>query len=42
MARLMAAPTEIDAILKDGAARANVIAEANMAEVLEIVGFIRS
>jgi len=42
MARLMADPTEIDAILKDGAARANVIAEANMAEVLEIVGFIHS
>jgi len=42
MARLMADPTEIDAILKDGAARANVIAEANMAEVSEIVGFIRS
>jgi tryptophanyl-tRNA synthetase len=31
----------MDAILRDGAARARAIAETTMSEVREIVGFIR-
>jgi tryptophanyl-tRNA synthetase len=39
--RLMADPATIDAFMADGAARATEIAEATMAEVRRIVGFIR-
>jgi tryptophanyl-tRNA synthetase len=41
MRRLMAEPAEIDAILRDGADRARVIADENMKVIKEIVGFIR-
>jgi tryptophanyl-tRNA synthetase len=41
MRRLIDDPTTIDAILRDGAERASVLAEATMAEVRRIVGFIR-
>ncbi len=41
MRRLVADPATIDAILRDGAERAGAIAEATMAEVRSIVGFIR-
>ncbi|PWW00178.1 tryptophanyl-tRNA synthetase [Hoeflea marina] len=40
MRRLMADPAHIDAILRDGAARANVIAERTMTDVKEIIGFV--
>lgn len=41
MRRLMAQPDHIDAVLKDGAARANAIAEPILAEVYDKVGFLR-
>lgn len=41
MRRLIADTTTIDAILRDGAERASVIAEATMKQVRAIVGFIR-
>ncbi|GLK71943.1 tryptophan--tRNA ligase [Ancylobacter dichloromethanicus] len=41
MQRLMAEPDHIDAILRDGAARARVLADATMANVRDIVGFVR-
>ncbi|TCK30025.1 tryptophanyl-tRNA synthetase [Ancylobacter aquaticus] len=41
MQRLVAEPEHIDAILRDGAARARVLAEATMANVRDIVGFVR-
>jgi tryptophanyl-tRNA synthetase len=41
MRRLIADTTTIDAILRDGAERASVIAEATMKQVRSIVGFIR-
>ncbi|MDQ0346945.1 tryptophan--tRNA ligase [Ancylobacter vacuolatus] len=41
MQRLVAEPDHIDAILRDGAARARVLAEATMANVRDIVGFVR-
>ncbi|WP_417425712.1 tryptophan--tRNA ligase [Hoeflea sp.] len=40
MQRLMADPSHIDAILKDGSQRANAIAEKTMADVREIIGFV--
>ena len=40
MRRLQAEPTEIDAILADGADRARAIAEPILADVKEIIGFI--
>jgi tryptophanyl-tRNA synthetase len=42
MNRLMADPAEIDRILADGSRRARAIAAPIMAEVKDIVGFIRS
>ena len=41
MARLMQAPDEIDAILRDGAARARVIADPVIEQTYDIVGMIR-
>jgi len=41
MNRLMADPAEIDRILKNGADRARAIAAPIMAEVKEIIGFVR-
>jgi tryptophanyl-tRNA synthetase len=41
MKRLMADPAEIDAILADGAHRAREISRPILAEVEEIVGFLR-
>jgi len=41
MRRLIDDPATIDAILRDGAERAGVIAEATMKDVRNIVGFIR-
>jgi len=41
MRRLIDDPATIDAILRDGAERASVLAEATMTEVRRIVGFIR-
>ncbi|MCP5080079.1 MAG: tryptophan--tRNA ligase [Alphaproteobacteria bacterium] len=41
MARLMADPGHIDEILRDGAARARVLAAPIMDEVKKIVGFVR-
>ncbi|MEC8792687.1 MAG: tryptophan--tRNA ligase, partial [Pseudomonadota bacterium] len=40
MTRLMADSAEIDRILKDGARRAEAIAQPIIAEVKEIVGFL--
>ncbi|MCY0093085.1 tryptophan--tRNA ligase [Hoeflea ulvae] len=40
MTRLMDDPGHIDAILKDGSARANVLAEKTMSDVREIIGFV--
>jgi len=40
MKRLMDDPAHIDAILRDGSARANVIAEKTMKDVREIIGFV--
>jgi tryptophanyl-tRNA synthetase len=42
MRDLMADPGHIDAILGDGAERANAIAETVIAEVGDIVGFLSS
>ncbi|MCO4052961.1 MAG: tryptophan--tRNA ligase [Bosea sp.] len=42
MKRLLADPAEIDRILGDGAARARAIADVTMAEVKDIVGFVRA
>ncbi|MBS0243637.1 MAG: tryptophan--tRNA ligase, partial [Proteobacteria bacterium] len=42
MSRLYADPAEIDRFLKDGAERARAIARPIMAEVKDIVGFVRS
>jgi tryptophanyl-tRNA synthetase len=42
MKRLMAEPAEIDAVLADGALRARAIAQPILAEVEEIVGFLRA
>lgn len=41
MQRLVAEPDHIDAILRDGAARARALADATMASVRDIVGFVR-
>jgi tryptophanyl-tRNA synthetase len=41
MNRLMADPGEIDRILRRGAERAGAIAAANLAEVQDLVGFLR-
>src|SRR5262249_34867635 len=41
MRRLMSDPAEIDAVLRDGAARACACAEPIMREVEDIVGFLR-
>ncbi|HEY9215298.1 MAG TPA: tryptophan--tRNA ligase [Ancylobacter sp.] len=41
MKRLVADPAYIDAILRDGAGRARVLADATMAQVKDIVGFVR-
>jgi tryptophanyl-tRNA synthetase len=40
MQRLMDDPSHIDAILRDGSARANEIAENTMGDVREIIGFL--
>jgi tryptophanyl-tRNA synthetase len=42
MKRLLAEPGEIDAVLADGAARARALSGPIMAEVEEIVGFLRA
>jgi tryptophanyl-tRNA synthetase len=42
MSRLIADPAEIDRILADGARRASAIAAPVMAEVKDIIGFVRS
>ena len=41
MKRLLADPAEIDAVLADGARRARAITQPIMAEVEDIVGFLR-
>ena len=41
MARLMEAPDEIDAILRDGANRARAIAAPILQKTYDIVGMIR-
>jgi tryptophanyl-tRNA synthetase len=41
MKRLLAEPAEIDAVLADGARRARAITQPIMAEVEDIVGFLR-
>lgn len=41
MRRLVGDPAEMDRILRDGADRARLIAEANMREIRDIVGFVR-
>jgi tryptophanyl-tRNA synthetase len=41
MKRLMADPGEIDGVLADGARRAREISQPILAEVEEIVGFLR-
>jgi len=41
MKRLVADPDHIDAILRDGAARARILADQTMAHVKDIVGFVR-
>ena len=41
MKRLVAEPGHIDDILRDGAARARVLADATMSHVKDIVGFVR-
>ncbi|MCL4164204.1 UNVERIFIED_CONTAM: hypothetical protein GTU68_020774 [Idotea baltica] len=40
MTRLMNDPSSVDAVLRDGAERANVIAEETIKEVKEIIGFL--
>jgi tryptophanyl-tRNA synthetase len=42
MRRLLADPGAVDAVLADGAARARTIAEPVLAEVYDIVGFLRA
>jgi tryptophanyl-tRNA synthetase len=42
MQRLLADPAEIDRLLVEGADRARAIAAATMAEVKDIVGFVRA
>jgi tryptophanyl-tRNA synthetase len=42
MKRLLADPAEIDRLLVDGADRARAIATTTMAEVKDIVGFVRA
>ncbi len=42
MRRLLAEPKHIDAILGEGAARADAIAAPIMREVKDIIGFVRS
>ena len=42
MKRLCADPSAVDAILRDGAERARAIATPNLAEVYDIVGFLRT
>jgi tryptophanyl-tRNA synthetase len=41
MRRLVADPAHIDAVLADGAARAQVLAAQTMTAVKDIVGFVR-
>lgn len=41
MRRLLADPGHLDAILRDGAERANVLAEPVLAEAYDLVGFLR-
>ncbi|ABC24329.1 tryptophan--tRNA ligase [Rhodospirillum rubrum] len=41
MARLLADPASVDAVLRDGAERAGAIAEPILAEVYDTVGFLR-
>ena len=41
MRRLLDAPDHIDAILRDGGARARAIAEKTMTDVRDIIGFVR-
>ena len=41
MKRLMADPAQIDAVLKDGGERARALAAPVLAEVYDIVGFLR-
>src|SRR5262249_29481417 len=41
MQRLMKAPGHVDAILRDGAARASALAEPILAEVYRTVGFLK-
>jgi tryptophanyl-tRNA synthetase len=41
MKRLLAEPAEIDGVLADGARRARIITQPIMAEVEDIVGFLR-
>ena len=40
MRRLMAAPDHIDGVLREGAERAEAIAEDNLARVYDLVGFL--
>jgi tryptophanyl-tRNA synthetase len=42
MNRYLADPAEIDAILKDGAERARAISGPIMADMQDIVGFLRA
>ncbi|HVI87047.1 MAG TPA: tryptophan--tRNA ligase, partial [Dongiaceae bacterium] len=42
MKRLLAHPGEIDAVLSDGTARANAIAEPILRQAEEIVGFLHA
>jgi len=41
MTRMMNDPSEVDAVLRDGAARANALADPILEEVYDIVGFLR-
>ncbi len=41
MARLMADPASVDAVLRDGAERANALAEPVLKDVYDIIGFLR-
>jgi tryptophanyl-tRNA synthetase len=41
MQHLCADPGAVDAVLRDGAERARAIAEPNLAEIYDIVGFLR-
>ncbi len=42
MRRLVADPAYIDSVLKDGGERASVIAEANMRNVRDIIGWLQN